>query len=335
MSTTAGYFDETILTDARVLASSMMLDDRIKQQFIPNFAVIKAIQAVEAPNLKKVFKNGEINDVEIIWENACGLEVEDNTSCSVGGTKLSTNKKSYSLSYKKIVDFSLDENDYIDNDFGLASALAKAMLRADMLHAEAFAQYCVAQLNAFAGQNEYTAGKGTVAGLTTTIPAAFWDSTIMAYLNLVSIKNKFTSPIYATGDNLYESIWVAKANAGNADGKGEPTMWGSTPIFFDLFNIDAVNAATRTYMLSQNSLAFASRTLNPKFEEIPNDGYKIRWTEKSRFLPFTYDVYYDVTCTGDDDLLKHDYKIKLTADLFRNPIGCTELNHGILTFDCV
>lgn len=334
MSTTAGYFDETILNEVRVTAAAMMLDDRIKQQFIPKYDIISAIQAVQTPNLGMAFPKGKINNVEIMWENACGLEVEDNVTCEIGGTKTSTNIKEYTLSYEKVVKFSVDEADFIDNEFSVQSAIAKAMLRADKQLTEAYAQYCVAQLNAYAGQNMYTGGQGTVAGLTTTVPAAFWDSTVMAYFEQVGILNRFTSPVFATGNNLYQPIWVANANAGNANGRGEPVMWNSSPIYFDLFNIDTVNTPTvRTYMLSQNSLAMASRTLNPDSVEVVHNVFT-RWTEQSRFLPFKYDVYYDAECTTND-LIQHNFKIKLVADLFRNPIGCEELNHGILTFDCV
>ncbi len=334
MSTTSGYFDETILNDIRVKASAMMLDDRIKQQFIPNYDVIKAVQAVQTSKLNEQFRPREERDVEIIWQNSCGVEVEDNVTCEIGGTKSSTNIETYSLAYEKVVNFSADEADFVDNEFSVQESIADLMLKADVELTEDFAQYCVARLNAHRGQNVYTGGKGTVVGLTTQIAPHFWDATLLAYFNMVKIRNKFTMPILLSGTNLYESMWVAEANAANADGKGDQKMYGSMKAFFDLFNIDTVNDPTlRTYMLSQNSLALASRTLNPDKVEVIHNVHT-RWTEQSKFLPFKYDVYYNAECT-EDDQIQHNFKFKLKADLFRNPIGCVELNHGILSFDCV
>lgn len=332
MSTTVGYFDETILNNIRATAAALGLDDRILKQYIPNYDVIKAIERVQTAKLGKAFSPKKENDVEIIWENTCGVAVEDNTTCEIGGTKSSTNIQEYSLSYEKVVNFSADEADFIDNEFSVESSIAKLLLKADVELTNHFAQYCVGRLNTFRGQNRLTTGKGVVAGVDTTIDSALWDSTIMAYMNRVGIINKFTSPVIITGNNLYESIWVANANKGNADGKGEPVMWGSMPIFFDLFNVDTVNDPTlRTYMLSQHSVALAHRAYNPSMEVV--NGVFSRWTMKSKFLPFTFDVFYRPECTTKD-LIKHNFKVKLTADLFNNPIGCIELDSGVLTFDC-
>ena len=334
MSATIGYFDETILNDIRVTAASLMLDDRIKQQFKPDYDVVKAVQAVQTAKLDPLFsKSKKDRDVELIWENTCGVAVEDNTTCVIGGTKSSTNIETKTLSYEKVVNISVDEADFVDNEFGVEGAIAKLLLKADVEHANAFAQYVVAELNLYRGQNEYTTGKGTVVGLNTTIPAHYWDATLNAYFNMVSIRNKFTSPVLVSGENLYDANWVAAANAANADGKGDAVMYGSFKTYFDLFNIDTVNDPTlSTYMLSMNSLALAHKTFNPDAKQVVNNVFT-RWTEASRFLPFKYDIFYDAECTTND-LIQHNFKIKLTADIFRNPIGCTELNHGILRFDC-
>jgi len=336
MSITAGYFDETISNDIRVLAERIMFDDRIKQQFIPQYDVINAIKAVQTANVMPIAaKKRKKVDVEVEWENFCGIEVEDNTTCEIGGTKTSTNLEEYALSYEKAVNFSVDEADFLDNDFdimGINTTVAKAMLVADKQHTEAFAQYCVAQINTFKGMNQHTTGKGTVVGTDTYILPEYWDATLMAYMNLAGIKNRFTTPSILTGENLYESVWVANANKGNADGKGDPMMWGSMPINFDLFNVDTVNDPDKiTYMLSQGSLAFGNRWLNPDAKEhtIPFD----RSTMQSRFLPFKYDVFVSTECTTDD-LIRFNFKIKLQADLFNNPQGCEQLNTGVLTFIC-
>jgi hypothetical protein len=46
MSTTAGVFSETVLNDIFVKISQIMLDDRVKQQFIPQAESLKALSSV-------------------------------------------------------------------------------------------------------------------------------------------------------------------------------------------------------------------------------------------------------------------------------------------------
>lgn len=334
MSTIAGYFDETILNNIRRKATEIMFDDRIKQQFIPNYAVINALKSVEtATVLPSIARTQKDVDVDIIWQQVCGLSVEDNVTCEIGGTKSSTNKETKSLSYLKVVNFSADEADFIDNEFDVEESIAKLFLKADVEHTEAFAQYCVGQLNNFRGWNVVTNGKGTVSGAETYIEAPYWNSALAAYFSRVAIGNKFTSPITLSGENLYEQMYVADAHRADADGKGDAILFGNMRMYFDLFNIDGVNDPDlKTYMLSQGSVAFGNRAFNPERIQVLHD--RSRYKIMSRFLPgMWYDVYYDTECTTND-LMQHNFKVKLTADLFNNPTGCDDNNTGVLSFTC-
>lgn len=332
MSTTAGYFDETILNDIRVKASEIMFDDRIKQQFDARYDIVKAVEGIQtATVLPSIARNSKIVDVDVMWQNVCGQEVETNVDCAVGGAKSSTNIENYSLSYNKMVKFSESESDFIDNEFDIQTALAKDFLRADKELTEDFAQYCTAQVDSFAGWNTVTNGKGVVTGADTFIAPAYWNASLAAYFNRVAIMNKFTSPILLSGVNLYEQAYVAEANRANANGKGDYIMYGDMKLYFDLFNIDTVNDPDeKSYLISQGALALGNRALNPETPEILHDftRYKIR----SRYLPMWYDVYYETDC--EDDLVKHNFKVKLVADLFLNPTACDDNNTGVLSFTC-
>lgn len=332
MSTTAGYFDETILNDIRVRAAQIKFDDRVKQQYVANYDVIKAVQAVQTATVYNSKAKSKVVDVEVIWQNVCGQTVEDNVTCVIGGSKSSTNLKEYALTYEKVVNFSEDEADFDDNEFDIKSAIAKQFLTADKNITENFAQYCVAQIEAFRGWNVVTAGKGTPVGADTYIRPSHWNASLAAYFSRVAILNQFTTPKMLSGNNLYEQMWVAKANAANADGKGDAIMYGGMDMYFDLFNIDSVNDPTlKTYMLSMGSLAMASRALNPQNPD--RTDVFTRWQMKSDYLPFSYDVYYTTECTTDDRI-QHNFKIKLNADLFINPTGCDDNNTGVLSFVC-
>ena len=333
MSTVGGSFTETELLQQRVRASEIMFDDRIKQQFIPHYDVLKAVQAVQTATINANFQRKKEYDVEIIWENFCDIEAAAcSDSCTLSGEKTSTNAETKTLSCFKEVSITMSESDFIDNEFEMN--IAKALLMADKRLVDAFAAYAVAQLEAFRGANALTTGKGTISGGDTAIAPAYWNSSLFAYFNRVAALNQFTNPILVSGNNLYEPWYIANASAGNANGKGDANLFGTMPIYFDLFNIDTVNDPDlKTYMLSMGSLAMVYKAFNPAVPEKLMDF--TRYTMPSNFMPWTYDVWYNNECEANASRrVTHNWVIRLTADLYNNPAGCDQGNTGVLSFQC-
>ena len=341
MSTIPGVFTETQLLQLRAKAAELMFDDRIKQQFIPQIGVIEGVRAAQTAQVLNARFNqikdstGKTKkyDVELVWDNACGIEAEDCTVCDFGGDKLSTNAQLYSLGFCKEVKFSVDEYDYVDNELDAMLAIAKGLLRADKELVEAYAAYVVAVLGANKGVNMMgTGSKGVVSANDTYILPAYWDAKLMAYFMRVAQLNRFTSPTLISGSNLFEEYLVIAQLMADANGKGNAALLKAMPIFFDLFNIDTINSPDLvTYMLSQGSVAMASRAYNPVNVETTQT-FK-RWSKVSEFVPeLKYDLFYESVCSND--MVKHSFKTKLTADLFVNPEGCEATNTGILTFLC-
>lgn len=334
MSTISGAFTETQLLDQMVRADELMLDDRIKQQFNPNMKVLEAVQAVNTATVNPLFGSKD-RDVQVMWMNACDIDATTNTDCEFGGSTVSTNTEEYSLTYEKAVPFYVDESDFDNNYFSPEEAVAKSLLNADMALVEAFAAYAVAQLNVFKGVNETSPeGKGDISGSDTYIQPAYWNASLMAYFSRAATMNKLTSPVMLSGNNMYEPMLLANANAGNANGKGDYVLFGQFPWYFDLFNVDTVNTPDYiTYMISMGALAMATKNYNKDVPEVVN-GVFTRYTMQSRFFPtLKYDVFYKPECSGEDRV-KHNFKVKLKGDIFKNPTGCTETNTGILTFIC-
>jgi hypothetical protein len=341
MSTTAGVFTETVLNDLRVKADELMFDDRIKQQFIPQIGILDAIAAAQTARITPRFmqlkqSNGGSKkyDVEVEWENACEIVAQDCTVCDITGEKLSTNLDHYSLDFCKEVAFHVDEYDYVDNDFDFITSFAKGFMRADKQLVEALAAYAVSVLNTNKGVNVFAGGPGVVSGSDTYLTAPFWGPNLMAYFMQVTQMNQFSSPVLASGANLFQDYFIFNKLAANADGKGNAALMGTFPIYFDMFNIDTVNTpALITYLLSMGSVALGNRTYNPsRMEENGGANWK-RWTVPSKFVPgISYDAFYKQSCSND--MIKHDFKYKLTADILVNPAGCTATNTGILTFVC-
>ena len=334
MSTTAGYFDETILNNIRVKAENIMFDDRIKQQFDARYDVIKLINNIQTANVYPSLARFQKKvAVDVMWQNVCGQDVEDNVNCTVGGDKSSTNLDTYTLSYEKVVNFSSSENDFDDNEFDIQTAIAKQFLKADKNLTEDFAQYAVGIIDANAGWNTTSPeGKGDIVGADTYIAPAYWNASLAAYFSRVAILNKFTSPVILSGTNLYEQMYVAAANNANANGKGDYILYGDMNLYFDLFNVDTVTTPNQnSYLISQGALAMANRALHTDRVEVLHDWS--RWRMPSRYLPnMYYDVFYETDC--EYDRVIHKFKVKLVADVFVNPTGCDDNNTGILSFTC-
>jgi hypothetical protein len=332
MSTIGGAFDETILMNQLVQATEIGFDSRIKLQFTPQYDVINALKAAQTATVQTSLSKKKDVAVEVQWENFCDIVAEDcSTDCELGGETSSTNVAEYDVTFCKEVNFSFDENDFIDNVYN--PNVAKAFLKADKEITEAFAQYAVAQLEAFKGINVLTTGKGTVAGTETSIPAAYWTPAIAAYLSRVSMMNKFVNPIFLSGSLLWEQYMVAQANAANANGKGDWNLWAGLQPYFDMFNIDSVNdPSLKAYLISMGSVALGSKNYNPDIPAVMFDMTK--YTMQSQFLGMKYDVFYNNACTGTQKLHKHNYQVRLKADIWANPAGCSPTNTGILSFLC-
>lgn len=344
MSTIPGVFNETAILTAKHLADKMMLDDRIRQQFIPDYDVYKYLRSLHTATVNTAFGAKKKDyDVEISWVNACSSFDREDISCEVGGDELSTNVEEYSLQHRFVKGFTVRDDVMRSNDYETRELIAKGLLKIDKEIAEDFSQLLVGRLNLFAGTTVIPDQAGiTTVGNLTTIDPALWIPSLIAYFERTRIMNRFTAPAMISGNNLFESLYVAEANKVNANDKGDHILWGRFPFYFDLANIDFVNNPDfLTYMVSMGAVALASKTWYPDQPQTSFDA--MRYTMKSRFLEgFSYDVTYTNNCIAEADIhearpanrdtLAHHWKVVLTADCFLNPVGCVEGNTGVLRF---
>lgn len=350
MSLIPGEFNETILLQQQHLADKMMLDDRIRQQFIPQYNIFKYLQSLQTATVNAAFNTRAKKnyDVEVSWVNACSTFDIADESCVIGGDELSTNVEEYVLDHRFVKGFTVRDDVMRHNHYETQELIAKGLLKIDKEITEDFSQFLVGRLNTFAGVTTVPdiAPAITTLGTLTTIQPALWIPSIMAYFARTKIMNRFTNPALINGSNLWESLYVAQANNANVDDKGDWILWNGMPVWFDLFNIDTVNDPDYlTYMVSQGALAMANKAWNPDspFRSMSD----IRYTMQSRFMPgMRYDVYYTNNCIAENELeadhnqsvannrdaLGHHWKVVFTADMFLNPEGCEADNTGVLRF---
>lgn len=337
MSVTSGQFTETRLLQVRDLADRLLLDGRIKQQYIPKMNMFNYLQSLQNPNLNVVFNQKRKKDyeVEIHWMNTCSDFTIADENCVRGGSEASTNAKTYSLDKRLTKGFTIYDEDFRDNEHGFDEALAKLMLQVDKQFAEEWSQYITAVLNLYSGVNQVTNGKGTINAIDNTITdidPADWTAEVMAYFSRVMQMNRFDNGALISGSNLYETLYVANAKRGDYDAGQDFQLWNDIPVWFDLFNVDSVNDPDLfTYLVTQGALAQVTKAFNPDYAQYMDH---IQFTQPSRFMPgMTYDVYYDNKCNDSEaarykDMVVHNYKFVLTADVFSNPFGCDAVEDG-------
>lgn len=344
MSTTSGVFTETTLQAIRVMADKILMDGRVKLQFEPRIEILKQALQYANKNLKVYFSPKEKDYVvDIEWMNACALEAQECSNCSPGGAELSTNIETKTLSGCKEVPFTIYECDFLTNDFNKQEAIAKALLRADVLLLEQAALTLITSFNTVKGVNQLAPGsaRGCVSGNDTYILPSFWTYEIMSYFQRAAQMNQFRNPVMFSGANLHERYLSAKFMAG-----AEANAFNGIPIFFDEWNIDTVNTPNFiTYMIEAGSYAFITKSyyepadaaINASLQVglIKDLGFEQRWSMRSRFLPdIWYDVHRKTSCDAASDFAKEDWVVKLKGGAYMNPAGCDEDNTGALTFIC-
>lgn len=337
MSTTPGAFNETTLQNIRMLAENLTgFDVNIKKQLQPQADILKAIWANQTARLTYLEDKKKDFTVEVEWLNACGLETRSCTPCTFGGTELSSNTQTYTMSNCKEVAFSVNENDFRGNDFDMEQAVALGFLKADKELIEEFPAWIVAQIEANKGVNAFTGGKGNVVSTETYISAPYWDAKLMAYFARAAKVNKFNSPYLLDGSNLYEQQWNAEQMRGNADGKFDSAAFSTMPYFVDLVNIDSINTPDlKTYMIDGGSIAIANKALYTPTVATYTDQkrYSMRSALAAAFGGnLEYDVRYTTTCSGNTFI--HEFVVMLRAGVYVAPAGCTSGETGILSFTC-
>lgn len=338
MSIVGGVLSETILKNAQIKADLIWKDRIQAQDYTAEVGVLQALIANQTAKITPLEGKKDV-DVEISWLNACDIDDQTCTACTYDTTELSTNMDEKELDICREAGFHVNDTDFRNNLFDPEEAIALGYIAADKAISEYLAGLAVAWLNTSKGVNELgTFAQGVVVGSDTYIAAHLWDAGLMAYLVQAGIRNKFVDPYVISGSQLFQQVWNAEKEYGNADGKGNMAKFGTFKTYFDLFNIDSANTPDYiTYLLSKGAFAMAHKTyFSPSIVKYMD---RWVWTQSSKFLPgITYDVEYANNCdsgaSGGPAGQRHYFKLTFNGGMFLNPRGCEEDRTGVLTLIC-
>lgn len=333
-SGTAGTFTCAQLLKIQVEVDKIWADNVQKRDYMAKVDVLTAIRTEQTATLAPLQDPDKDNTLKIIWPADCSTSLADcSDDCTIGGPEPEAQCVEMTLDLCKTAGFSVKEKIFRglqgSREEYVAKSLAKRMKELD----EYLAQTAVAKLNAFAGKNQYLGGIGDPenSGVTYIAPA-YWTPDVYGYFAQVQTMNKFGDVYMLHGSNLYQMKWQAEMNNVNQDQKDQLNKMTSIRSYWDMFNIDSVNAPDKvSYMVERGAIAFVSKAY---YGSVPTNYFtQQRWSIESKSLPGVfYDVVYTNTCASNE--ITHSWSLYLKAGFFKNPLGCDTTVTGIIKFIC-
>ena len=332
----AGNFDCGLLLESKVKMNELWADSQANLQYVAEVEAYKFVKSLQTVQMTELQDPNKDRVVKVTWLEDCATsEVDDcGDECSPGGSEIEDNCKTYQLDICKSIGFQVKEKYFRGSNWDRTEVIARAMMTKMKQLDEYIAQLVVSKLDTFAGTNQHVPSHFSTSGHDTVIGAPYWTPELFAYFSEASILNRMRGSQLLSGTNLYQSSFIAAANAGNANGVGAGRMFGSMPISFDLFNVDSTLGAKKTFMVRPNAVAIVSKSYYPTTpEEVKGKAAHIRYSVPSENLPgMTYDVIYDTECNGSE--ITHKWQVRATLGVFANPANCGGTTTGVLSFKC-
>ena len=328
---TCGY-----LTAVQAKADEIFADGMYNNDAVVDAVSAKAVLEQQKGMIRMPSITGTKNkELRVEWLTKCSPTTEDCTDdCDIDGEDATPECSDYELECLQETSFKVSERVYRDRTIEKVDAVAFNMLRHMAAMDEYVAQYIITGILTCAGTNLFTGGIGTVAGTTTTIPAAQWNDGIWGYFDQVARLNKFRNPYLLTGNNLYQLLFNRPFEAGTAGDFGGYKKMQTLKVYQDPENVETV-AAGQTFLIHKGAVAFINKAWNPLNAANavePAPGYFL-WSEPSRNLPgVTYDIIMQQSCLSNDFL--EAFKIQLHGLFVCNPYPCDDDNTGVLVFEC-
>lgn len=331
----AGQLTCAELAEVQLKAEQIWADNAARKDYIANVDSINALRTEQTATLAPLEDKEKDNTVKIAWIKDCDTTIAACADeCVVGGAELEASCDTHTLDICRKAGFTVEEKALRTSMFSKEELIAKGFLRKLKLLDEYLNDQAITVINANVGVNAYTGGKGTVAGFTTTIPAAYWNSSLFSYFVLAMKKNKFADAWLLSGDNLYEAWWNAMMNKSVPDASADAAKFDTFRKYFDVNALDALlTPAKKTFLIDRGALAFASKAYWPTTPVDYMGAGLTKYSIPSKNLPgVMYDVTYTTRCVSDK--IYHDFSIQMKAGIFVNPKGCNLNSTGILEFKC-
>lgn len=344
MSTTDGYFDETLLLNRIARVSAMGANSRLNADNQAWFNTVRAIAENNRWQFGELMRSDKDVTVQGIYTHLCANNAGDYTAdnyCTQTCGEPSTNAKNFTMPTPIFDCFTLNENIGRTNEINMDELFMTSRMGVERNLLQLLSQRIISTvIEPNLGVNAYTLGKGTINGTDTEFASAYWNANLVPEIMQTAMRNKFNDYYLLDSGLLYNSMMMANFNRGNANGSGDFAAFGALKYYADTFNIDAVNTPDRVmYIIEPNAIGFMTKSHLPNItqtapKQVAADEW--RWSESSMMFPnISFDVHMTIACDPLTDQKVTTYKYILRWGAWINPTGCDTTNTGILRTVCV
>lgn len=333
MSKIAGDFSCADLQSINLKVEEIWADAAQNKDYIANVDAAKILMANQSGNIKVIEDPIKDRVVHLMWLQDCadhdGDDCEDD--CDVGGPEIQVDCRDYTMTLCHKDGFSIAEKKFRGLEYDIDEVIAKQLMSVSKGMDVWICRTFISMLDTMAGQNLYSGGIGTPSGFDTFIPASYWTGELMAELEMTAIMNQFKNYFMLSGANLWTQAYLAEANQGNAEGKGQATLMSRMPLNFDLYNMDQTLGTRKTFVVERSAYRIATKNY---FDTAPREIAQLKqYKIASRNLPgIFYDVTYKAECIAND--IVHSWSLQWYGDMFQNPLPCANNPTGLLSFVC-
>ena len=296
----AGDYTATELFDIIVREDELWDDPRSRRLYEPKIETLRAVLENQTARVERL-ANTMDQDVKITYIDATSIGTQAiSASCTPAGAQLETKGVLIQLTdSREATPFKVPIYSSLRNNRETTQRLmATGMLMQRKQLDEYLDQGVAAKLLANAGQNKDTTGEfnADVTTDSTYIPANQWDEDIIPYFAMTADLNRFASPYFVHGANLYMLAKVAAPKDSlNDDERDFLAKYQMYAHYWDTHNFAALNENNLTLMIDAGAVAFASvnyHTDTP--DNIAADVSLFRVPSRATYNNGTPIAYYDV-----------------------------------------
>lgn len=316
----------------KIKAEQIWADNQVERDYVAHVDTFKAIKAEQTAKIVPLENKEKDNVVTLTWLTECADMLSDPTNdCVRGGPTPDADSQDYVLNITKKASFTIPEKRFRSSTYSKEEVIARARLAALKQLDEWYTQRLVSAIDSFAGVNQFNGGIATIQGTDNFISATQFNADAIGYFIQAGIINKFKNTYLLNGNNMFQQFWKANNTGGNNDMAEQMARFSQMRKYWDLFNIDAIVGAKKSYLIDRGAIAEVNKAYYDPTPTVYFD--HIRYSTPSPSLPgVTYDEIYDNRCVSDE--IYHNFDITLKGGVFLNPKGCNADVTGVLSFTC-
>lgn len=341
-----GVFTPTELVELQVTLASKWKEPQYSKFYTPEGETVKAVMENQTASFTELERPDKEREVAVKWADWCddtAITETNADSCANDDCDMPDPKsKTYALNTFISDCLIVTEEDFQTSVLNQQEVVADGMAAKFKNLYELYNKKILAIMIANAGTNPLMTNPNTGTTYTeagngaTQIPSnEFKMETFYPYLKQVMRMLRSKDDYIIDGQNFFQEAIFNAANNLNDNGKTASALFKLFPYYNDILGFIDAGITTDTLVVDKGAVALANRVkwpTKPREYNTTNAGSFTRYSAPFPGLPgVNVDIQYEETCV--DGGVAYQWKMKLRAGIFVNPIRCDAGNTGITLFE--